>query len=96
VDLVTGRSVKARGLELRTKGFTSPVVADGKLFVAGGLKSGWKLFMVNADPRDFRRLAEFVQADGCDYVSPTIADGRMYLRLRDRIACYDLRAAAGR
>ena len=67
---------------------SSPVVADGKVFVVGGTF----LFLLQATPEKYSVLSQD------DYritlcTSPTIVEGRLYLRQGNAVACYDLRSA---
>jgi outer membrane protein assembly factor BamB len=66
---------------------SSPVVADGKLFAV----CGTFLWVLQAGPEKYSVLS---QAD-CRVTlctSPALADGRLYLRQANAVACYDLRA----
>lgn len=66
----------------------SPVLADGKLFAL--VEGGGTLLMVRATADKFDLLAKHkLKAASCS--SPVVLDGRMYLRLEDGVACYDLR-----
>jgi outer membrane protein assembly factor BamB len=67
---------------------SSPVVADGKVFAV----CGTLLLLLQATPEKYRVLSQ------ADYrialcTSPTIIDGRLYVRQVNAIACYDLRSA---
>jgi outer membrane protein assembly factor BamB len=67
---------------------SSPVVADGKVFVV----SGTFLSLLQATPEKYSVLSQD------DYritlcTSPTIVEGRLYVRQGNAVACYDLRAA---
>lgn len=67
--------------------FSSPVGSDGKILAAVGRL----LYLVEADPSEFRVLARAnVGIARC--VSPALVDGRVYLRLRNNVAAFDLRA----
>ena len=86
---------------------TTPVIADGKMFntICPGndhaTRSAWRiedssygyhLEMVRASPEGgYVRLGKFSPGI-CNFSSPAIADGRLYLRLDKCVACYDLRA----
>jgi outer membrane protein assembly factor BamB len=65
----------------------SPVLADGKLIaVLGG---GRGIAMLEAAPGAYKLLASAkLSASGC--ASPAIADGRLYVRMRESVACFDL------
>jgi outer membrane protein assembly factor BamB len=67
---------------------SSPVVADGKVFAV----CGTLLWLLEATPEKYRVLSR------ADYriaicTSPTIAQGRLFVRQGTAIACYDLRSA---
>jgi outer membrane protein assembly factor BamB len=65
--------------------FSSPVGSDGKILAVVGRQ----LFLVQADPDQFRILARAnLGVTRC--VSPTLVDGRVYLRLVHNVAAYDL------
>jgi outer membrane protein assembly factor BamB len=65
----------------------SPVIADGKIIAF----DFGRLCLIRATPDNYGLLAQakmgFV---GC--TSPAVADGRLYVRLKQGVACYDLRA----
>jgi outer membrane protein assembly factor BamB len=67
--------------------YSSPIVADGKVFAV--VKRTLQMFKTGTD-----RLEQLDTADlrivPC--TSPTIADGKLYLRHHQHIACYDLRS----
>lgn len=70
---------------------SSPFVADGKLF--GFVSNGDNLMMVRASPQKYELLGKFASA--ATYVpSPTIADGRLYMRVNKGVACYDLKKSS--
>ena len=65
---------------------SSPMLADGKIFVFG--KRASDLQMVKASPEDRIELgAAKVRAMWCP--SPTVSNGRILLRLSDRVRCYN-------
>jgi outer membrane protein assembly factor BamB len=69
----------------------------GQLLVAGDLlviqaESG-QLVLVEATPEAFRELARFQAIDGRKtWNNPALANGHVYLRNHQEMACYDLRA----
>jgi len=67
---------------------SSPVVVDGKVFAV----CGTFLSLLQATPEKYSVLSQ------ADYritlcTSPTIVDGRLYLRQANAVVCYDLRSA---
>jgi outer membrane protein assembly factor BamB len=67
---------------------SSPVVADGKVFAV----CGTLLLLLQATPEKYSVLSQ------ADYrivlcTSPTIVEGRLYVRQANAVACYDLRSA---
>ncbi|MCY3018324.1 MAG: PQQ-binding-like beta-propeller repeat protein [Planctomycetota bacterium] len=78
---------------------SSPVLADGKIFaiVEGyGEKNPSRVIMYKATPEKFEGLATTPRTGDtlCLSCSPSIAGGKLYLRLRNTTACYELTAAA--
>ena len=89
VELTTG---KLRWKESRQSTITSPVIADGKLITLE--KKGSDLVMVDTNIKAYRQLGKTrIKAMWCP--SPVIVDGKLYLRMKDNISCYDLRAEPG-
>ena len=89
VELTTG---KLRWKESRQSTITSPVIADGKLITLE--KKGSDLVMIDTDIKAHRELGKTrIKAMWCP--SPVIVDGKLYLRMKDNISCYDLRAEPG-
>jgi outer membrane protein assembly factor BamB len=77
--------------DLDEAGCSTPIVADGKLF--GYVDSGRKLAMWRTSPEDYAMLSlARVNADG--YSSPAFSDGKLFVRLEDGVACYDLNRGA--
>ena len=68
---------------------TSPIVADGKIFVL--MNNGNNLLMMKATPSDRVELGK-ANVRALWIPSPSIADGKVFLRHRDRVRCYDLTA----
>ena len=66
---------------------TSPVLADGKFFVIAN--NGNTLLMVAADPTGYRELAR-TTVKALWVASPTLTDGRILVRHREGVRCYDL------
>jgi outer membrane protein assembly factor BamB len=65
---------------------TSPIVADGKLI---GLTGGM-LNMLKPSPEGLVRLAAWPKPDVSLCATPSVAGGKLYLRLNNAFACYDL------
>lgn len=67
---------------------TSPVLADGKLLVLEN--NGSHLRIVADDPAAYRLLSRSrVDAMGC--TTPALSNGRLVVRLREKLVCFDLR-----
>ena len=85
IELATGKLKWEE--KLPTTELASPAVADGKLFVA---VSRSFMYMIAANPEAYTLLGKArMPVVGC--TSPALVDGRAYLRLRNGVACYDLR-----
>jgi outer membrane protein assembly factor BamB len=85
VDLLGGNVTWEQPTE--PQGCSSPLIADGKVF--GFLQFGKMLGMWKADPDHYIRLATMpLKADG--YSSLAFANGWLFVRTADGIACYDL------
>lgn len=73
---------------------TSPVVADGKVYTytieKKRKKSRWCFIQFAASGDSYQEQGR-MKIDPAAFSSPAIVDGRLYLRLEDGIACYDLR-----
>jgi outer membrane protein assembly factor BamB len=67
----------------------SPVLADGRLLYV----MGRSFSMIDALPDGYRLQGKAdLRLSPC--VTPAVVDGMVYLRLPDKVACYDLRAPA--
>ncbi|MBI3832159.1 MAG: PQQ-like beta-propeller repeat protein [Planctomycetes bacterium] len=82
--------------------FSATVLADGKLFTTLGESHQltknfgdltYSLAMIKATPEKYVELGVF-NPKMCMMTSPAIAGGKLYLRLLDGIACYDLQEHA--
>lgn len=83
-DVISGSQ---RWKENMAGSISSPAMADGKLFVM--VNNGNNVQVLAADGSERRELGKVnVKAAWCP--SPTIADGRLLLRLGDRVRCYSL------
>ena len=88
VNLATGKlawETKVTATEI-----ASPVVADGKLWYVFGMFTRTSLYCLRATPKQYTLLGR-TPIPAVTATSPAIAAGRIYLRLKDAIACYDLR-----
>ena len=99
VSLVTGEVTWTR--PVASACLTSPVLADGRIIAyfdrfnkGGGAQS--RIVMFRAVPDKFEEMGQFSRPGDqpwfCDFSSPAVAGGRLYLRLANSIACYDLAA----
>jgi outer membrane protein assembly factor BamB len=88
LDLATGETKWERGWpEVRAP---SPVLAEGKIIsLCDGTDGGASVILVKATSEKFEELGKFnPRAAGC--ASPAIAGGKLFLRLKDCVACYDI------
>ena len=83
-DLATG---KVRWQEKVSATISSPVLADGKLFVMTNHGNNLLMLAANGSARTELGKAT-VRATWVP--SPAIADGRLLVRLKDRLRCYDI------
>ena len=83
LDAATGKR------KWRTRGFGKGalIVADDKLLV---LSDRGKLALIAASAESFRQLAVAQVLNGKSWTSPTISEGRLYVRNQKEMACYDL------
>jgi hypothetical protein len=99
---VSGMFTTMISLHLTGSGVIStPILADGKLIVPlvnchnfhGGAVGQDLIQMVKATPDEkCVQLGVFNPNALCSMTSPALAGGKLFLRLEDRVACYDLRA----
>lgn len=66
---------------------STPVIADGKLFWVSDDKG--EILMANATPTMPEKFY-VASIPVLEFTTPAICGGRMYLRLKDGVACYDL------
>ncbi|MEN3943552.1 PQQ-binding-like beta-propeller repeat protein [Prosthecobacter sp. SYSU 5D2] len=86
VELATG---KVTWLENEVNStITSPIIADGKLIVYEN--NGSHLRMVKAQPGAYQQLAR-AKVEGMGCTSPALSNGRLIVRQREKLVCYDLR-----
>ena len=99
-DLKTGEvtwedKTKAQGVEGQ---LAMPILADGKLFIPFESCHRWTdhyIEMVKATPGEkYVSLGLFRPKELCPFTSPAFSGGALFVRLRDGVACYDLRAEA--
>ena len=84
VDLMSGKVAWSQKVPST---ITSPVLADHKFFVVAN--NGNNLLMLDASPEAYKELGR-TNVKALWVPSPTVANGRMYLRHRDGVRCYDL------
>jgi outer membrane protein assembly factor BamB len=74
-----------------------PLLVDGKIIAQWGSShqitkqwgGGYQVVMFRATPEAYVELGRF-NPHACHMCSPAVADGRLYVRLLDSLACYDL------
>jgi outer membrane protein assembly factor BamB len=79
----------------RTSGLGSLIYADGRLYTLGedGVMS-----LVEATPQGYKEVSRFDVDIGerpafCPFFAlPAISDGKLYVRIRDNLICYDIKA----
>ena len=86
VDLATG---KVAWKQKVPSTITSPVLADGKVFTL--VNNGNNLLMVKATPEDRVELAK-ANIRALWVPSPAVANGRLLIRFRTHVGCFDLTA----
>ncbi|MCZ7648906.1 MAG: PQQ-like beta-propeller repeat protein [Planctomycetota bacterium] len=95
-DLKTGETKWIEEMQKHETG--SPILADGKLIafapdVGSEAKEKPRIcIMYRATPEKYEELGRLSGKAFNPYSSPSIAAGRLYLRCKDTVACYDLRA----
>ena len=67
--------------------YSSPVLADGKLVAV--LNNGSTLGLIEATPEKYNELAK-APMKITRFTSPAVCDGKVYVRLVDAVACFDL------
>ena len=81
-------SGSVRWQETRESTISSPALVDDKLLVLEN--NGTHLLMLAADPDEYRQLGR-ARVDAMWCPSPAVSDGRLVLRRRDSLVCFDLR-----
>lgn len=86
VELASGQ---VRWLENEVNStITSPILADGKLMVFEN--NGSHLRIVKADPGAYTQVAR-PKVEGMGCTSPALSHGRLIVRQKDKLVCFDLR-----
>ncbi len=67
----------------------SPILSGNRLLALE--RNGSYLTMVRTDPSSYQFLGK-ARVQSMRAASPALANGRIYLRMKDRVTCYDLRA----
>jgi len=89
VELATG---KVSWLENEVQStITSPIIADGKLMVFEN--NGTHLRLIKAAPDAYHQLAR-PKIEGLGCTSPALSNGRIVVRQKDKLVCFDLRPQA--
>ncbi|MFZ4595969.1 MAG: PQQ-binding-like beta-propeller repeat protein, partial [Verrucomicrobiaceae bacterium] len=86
IELETG---KVKWEEVVSSAISSPLLVDGKIIVQEN--NGSHIRIIKADPASYQQLAR-AKADTLWCASPVVSNGRMFLRQKDKIVCFDLRA----
>ena len=87
VNLTTG---EVRWQQTVSSTITSPILADGKIIVLEN--NGSHISLTRADPAAHAQLAR-VRIDAMGCTSPALANGRLIVRQKEKLACFDLRPA---
>ena len=85
VELETG---KVRWEEVVNSTISSPLLADGKVIVQEN--NGTHIRLIKADPTSYQVLAR-AKADAMGCASPVVSDGRLFVRQKDKLVCFDVR-----
>ena len=84
VDIANG---KVKWREKRQSTISSPLIVDGRIITLE--KKGSELVMIKASPKAHEELVKArVKTMWCP--SPVVSNGRLYLRMADHVACYNL------
>ena len=87
VEMASGRVAWSQKV---SSSITSPVLADGKIFVMGN--NGNNLVMLKASASERVELGK-ANMKALWVPSPTIANGRLFVRAREGVRCYNLAAS---
>lgn len=85
VELESGKVLWSTEMEST---ITSPVMADGKLIMYQN--NGSYIGLVKADPAAYHALGR-AKIEGMGCTSPAISNGKLLVRQREKIVCFDLR-----
>jgi outer membrane protein assembly factor BamB len=85
VTLETG---EVKWKETANSTITSPLLADGKIIVLEN--NGSHVSLTSTDPAAYKQFAR-VRIDAMGCTSPAIANGRLIVRQKDKLTCFDLR-----
>jgi outer membrane protein assembly factor BamB len=87
LDLKTGAKKWDAKVEIFSE---APAAADGKIFLIYGKR---EIGMIKASPEGFVELGHFAAVSPVSmFSSPAVAGGKLFVRLCDCVACYDLAA----
>ncbi len=83
MDALTGE------VKWKIRGFQrgSLIAADGHLIVLG---ERGKLALVEASPAEFKEISSVQILDGICWSSPSLANGKLYLRNQEEMICFNL------
>ncbi len=87
VEMASGRVAWSQKI---SSSITSPLLADGKIYVMGN--NGNNLLMLKAGESERVELAK-ANMKALWVPSPTISNGRLFVRAREGVRCYNLAAA---
>lgn len=85
VDLATGK-IAWDGVVEGAALCSSPLVADDKLIALAGKQ----IVLIKASPDQFSLLSKAVVTKDEGFTSPSLADGKVFLRVGNKVVCYDL------
>jgi outer membrane protein assembly factor BamB len=86
-ELETG---KQRWEEVINSTISSPLLVDGKILIQEN--NGTHIRLVKADGTSYQMLAR-AKADAMGCASPAVSNGRLFVRQKDKLVCFDLRPA---
>jgi outer membrane protein assembly factor BamB len=84
IEMSSGKVLWDR--EVGTFEFSSGVLADGKILINGGST----FYLLKPDPQKYVELGK-ADLGLQPFSTPTLVDGRLYVRTKERVECYDLR-----